>query len=141
MVMFYIGIDPGRASGGIAVIDLEGKLATTTPMPETEADVSAFLEDYAQIPSVILAMIEKVHPMPAAFVKDGEMRRQGISSTFKFGQNYGFLRGVLTALKIPFEDVPPVTWQRFCHCLTHGDKNISKARAQRLFPGIKITHK
>jgi hypothetical protein len=25
-------------------------------------------------------------------------------------------------------------------CLTKGDKNVSKARAQELFPALKITH-
>jgi hypothetical protein len=31
-------------------------------------------------------------------------------------------------------------WQKSLGCLTHGDKNVSKAAAQRLFPGMKITH-
>ena len=26
-------------------------------------------------------------------------------------------------------------------CLTKGDKNVSKRKAQELFPGLKITHK
>jgi hypothetical protein len=43
-------------------------------------------------------------------------------------------------LKIPFEEVSPVKWQKVMGCLSKGDKNVTKAAAQRLFPDIKITH-
>ena len=78
----------------------------------------------------IFAMLENVHSMP----------KQGVSSSFKFGQHFGFLRGILTAQGIPFELVTPQKWQKAMGCLTKGDKNISKAAAQRLFPRIKMTH-
>jgi len=65
---------------------------------------------------------------------------QGVASTFKFGMQYGTLKGILTALHIPFELIRPVDWQRALGCMTKGDKNISKAAAQRLFPDIKCTH-
>jgi Holliday junction resolvasome RuvABC endonuclease subunit len=68
------------------------------------------------------------------------MPRQGVSSTFKFGTSYGFLRGVLVALEVPFEAVTPAKWQRSMSCLTKGDKNVTKARAQELFPEVKVTH-
>ena len=46
----------------------------------------------------------------------------------------------MVALKIPFEYVTPLTWQRYLKCKTGGDKNISKQKAQELFPHLKITH-
>jgi crossover junction endodeoxyribonuclease RuvC len=69
------------------------------------------------------------------------MPKQGVSSTFKFGVNYGFLRGMLTAHKIPFEEVTPQKWQKAMGCLSKGNKNVTKAKAQQLFPNLKITHK
>ena len=78
----------------------------------------------------LFATIEAVHAFP----------KQGVSSTFKFGVNYGLLRGLMIAGAIPFEEVSPLKWQREMACLSKGDKNITKARAQQLFPGIKITH-
>jgi len=53
---------------------------------------------------------------------------------------YGTLKGILTALHIPFELIRPVDWQRALGCMTKGDKNISKTKAQQLFPDIKVTH-
>ena len=77
-----------------------------------------------------IAMIEKVHSMP----------KQGVKSSFTFGQGYGFLLGCLTALEIPFEYVTPQKWQRYLGCLSKGDKNVTKQKAQELFPHLEITH-
>ena len=105
-----IGIDPGK-SGGIAVYT-EG-LMQCWAMPETEADIAQLLRDYGMSGSFCL--LEKVHSMPG----------QGVKSMFTFGRGYGFLRGVLTAQRTPFDDVAPSTWQK----------------AQQLFPDLHITHK
>jgi len=75
-------------------------------------------------------MVERVHAFPGA----------GVTGMFTFGNFYGFLRGILTASGIPHEFVQPEKWQKAMGCLTRGDKNVSKAAAQRLFPKIKITH-
>ena len=66
---------------------------------------------------------------------------QGATGTFTFAQGYGFIRGVLITIGIPFEDVTPQAWQKTLGCLTRGDKNVSKAKAQQLFPQLpRITH-
>ena len=117
-----IGIDPGQ-SGGIAFI---GNEVTAYKMPETERDVYDLLEGYEGA----VVFLEKVHSMPG----------QGVASSFKFGRGYGFLRGVITALKYPLHDVTPIKWQRMLGCLTKGDKNVTKQKAQQLFPHIRITH-
>ena len=97
-------------------------------MPKTERDIAdLFVRDRYV---ALFATIELQHAFP----------KQGVSSTFKFGRNYGFLRGILIALSIPFEEVSPLKWQREMACLSKGDKNITKSRAQELFPSIKITH-
>jgi len=46
----------------------------------------------------------------------------------------------LTAAGIPFERVRPQVWQKELSCLTGGDKNVSKRRAQELFPHLKVIH-
>jgi hypothetical protein len=66
--------------------------------------------------------------------------RRGSVANFLVGYSYGFLRGLLIAFKIPFETVRPAKWQRALGCLSHGDKNVTKAKAQELFPSIKCTH-
>jgi hypothetical protein len=151
----YGGIDPG-ASGGIAFISATGQLLLARKMGETEHDTAALLEwPLAEFlhewPDSVLeeVTIEKVGVMPAVDWKSPacpvcNQRRtiRGANALGSFMQSYGFLRGLLTGLRIRFEEVPPQTWQRYMHCLTHGDKNISKAKAQQLFPnpGARITH-
>ena len=41
---------------------------------------------------------------------------------------------------IPFEERVPAVWQQIMGCRTKGDKNVSKARAQQLFPQLNVTH-
>lgn len=126
----FIGIDPGL-SGGIAVIFSDGSAPVVHKMPETERDVWDCINEWSGCNyATPRAAIEAVHAMP----------KQGVTSTFTFGKGYGALRMALTAAAIPFRDVTPRTWQKELGCLTGGDKNVSKAKAQQLFPSIKITH-
>lgn len=124
----WLGIDPG-ASGGIGVIADEGHYAIK--MPATMADLWEFLSQEAKsCDGQIFAVIERVHSMP----------KQGVASSFTFGEGYGALQMALTAAGIPFERVQPAKWQQVMACRTGGDKNVSKARAQELFPKLTITH-
>jgi len=130
--MIYIGIDPGM-SGGIAIIDDTGFLAATLVIKgSTEHDVADWLRDYSGSESLRpQAVIESVHSMP----------KQGVASSFKFGRSFGFLLGCLTCLKIPYTLATPQTWQKAMKCMTKGDKNVTKAAAQRLYPDfLHVTH-
>jgi hypothetical protein len=134
--MTIIGIDPGK-SGGIAWHD--GKRMRVEKMPETLLDLWYFVDiirrnEYAtpREPGShkCKAYIEQVHSSP----------QMGVKSAFTFGQGFGHLEMALTAAGIPFERVRPQAWQKAMQCLTKGDKNVSKRRAQELFPHLKITH-
>lgn len=124
-----IGIDPG-ISGGIAVF-VKGVRAEVHKMPQTDFDLFCLLiANSAPFEDGVYCFLEQVHSMPG----------QGVASSFKFGEGYGKLQMALTAIGIPYERVTPQKWQKALGCLTGGDKNISKARAQELFPYIKVTH-
>jgi hypothetical protein len=125
--LVYIGIDPGQ-SGSIAVVFPSGN-ATWIKLDSTDHDIADWLRDI-QVNYHGICCIERVSAMP----------KQGVSSTFKFGRSFGFLQGLLVAFQIPFELVTPQKWQGFMSCRTAGDKNVSKAAAQRLHPSLKITH-
>lgn len=122
--MLFMGVDPG-ASGGIAIVDHEGRLVFVTKMPDTERDIYQAISN-----DVDYTYIEKVHSFPG----------QGVSSTFKFGVSYGGLRMALIAAGLRFETVTPQRWQATLQCRTAGNKNITKRRAQELFPDMKVTH-
>lgn len=123
-----IGIDPGK-SGGIAYLSIGQELAYK--MPETERDIYDLIIKLSKLePNPKRIYIEKVHAMPG----------QGVTSMFSFGQNYGFLRACLIASEVPFEEIRPAQWQNLLGCKTKGNKNVTKSKAQQLFPDIKITH-
>ena len=64
----------------------------------------------------------------------------GVKSAFTFGEGFGWLCMALTAAGIPWRTVRPQAWQKELGCLTKGDKNVSKRKAQALFPELTITH-
>ncbi len=121
-----IGIDPGQ-SGGAVCIDVSGIIIWSAPFKDmTEHDIAELLKEFDHHEVII----ESVHSMP----------KQGVASSFSFGRSFGFLIGVLTGLAIPYMLVTPQKWQKAMGCLTHGDKNVSKAAAQRRWPMRKWTH-
>jgi len=128
--MIYIGIDPGQ-SGAIAFVSDEWieaiPFAKTTPRDISEVIHEVFKYEPDE---QMHAFIEQVNAMPG----------QGVSSTFKFGVNYGLWQGLLTACGVPFERVTPAKWQTAMRCRSGGDKNITKRAAQELFPDLKIIH-
>ena len=131
--MIYLGVDPGKSGAIVAIIDDDIVHARND---WTERDVSDWLSDVMApdedaLPQRVYATLEQVSAMP----------KQGVSSTFKFGQSYGFLRGLLIAHHIRFETVTPAKWQAAMKCRSGGDKNVTKARAQELFPDHKWTHR
>ena len=131
--MTTIGIDPGK-SGGIAWIT-DGK-PCVEKMPGSLRDLWDLICDITNHPRSTVdgrkykAYIEQVHSSP----------QMGVKSAFTFGNGFGHLEMALTAAGIPFERVRPQKWQQVMGCLTKGDKNVSKRRAQELFPSMKVTH-
>lgn len=130
-MMIIIGIDPGN-NGGIAWI--RNGETCVEKMPETLTDLWDLINDIGTMTSLARprwqAYIEEVHSSP----------QMGVKSAFTFGNGFGHLEMALTAAGIPFERVRPQAWQKAMGCLTKGDKNVSKRRAQELFPQLKITH-
>lgn len=130
--MTTIGIDVG-VNGGIAWIT-DGK-PCVEKMPDTLQDLWELLCDihtdmWQEKQPPIKAYIEQVASSP----------QMGVVSAFSFGRGYGNLEMALTAAGIPFDRVRPQEWQKHMKCMSKGDKNVTKRRAQELFPSLKITH-
>lgn len=132
-----IGIDPGL-SGGIAFIWKDCN-RDTYKMPATESDLYDLLNTASGFEGPVMAYVEKVNAGP----------KMGSSASFKFGQNVGAIRMACIAACIPLEYVSPQKWQKEFGLIVKGrglgqgdtdKKNRNKARAQELFPELKITH-
>lgn len=99
-----LGIDPGSSTGAVAIIK-DGVLSIHGINGKTEhqlEDVFAEVKFDVGLDTKLFAVIEKVSAMPG----------QGVSSMFKFGMNYGFLRACLVANHISFRDFIPRLWQK-----------------------------
>ena len=131
---YVIGIDPGKG-GGLAVVDIDTKeVVEVVAMPDTISDISAFVEKYKD---AVGAYIEIVHSMP----------KQGVSSTFTFGQYYGYVQMAVASHKIRCTEVLPSKWQKALGVSSKKGESYSshksrlKGRAQQLFPKAKTTLK
>jgi Holliday junction resolvasome RuvABC endonuclease subunit len=124
----WLGVDVG-INGGIAFIPEKGN-SWAIKMPDTLCDLWDAIDNIGFDFTYLHACLERVHSSP----------QMGVKSAFTFGQGFGHLEMALTAAKIPFTYVTPQKWQKELGCLTGGDKNVSKGRAQQLFPHIKCTH-
>lgn len=126
----FVGVDPGK-SGGLAALRPDNQIVIEK-MPPTEADILEWFQAQKACGLPMFAVIEKVNgyigkPQPG-------------SAMFTFGWGYGGLRMAMLACGIPFDEVTPQKWQKAMGCLTKGDKNVSKTKAQQLFPDQKVTH-
>lgn len=123
--MTYYGIDPG-IGGGIAMLDDTGLILGAIRMPPTARDVL----DACGLHVPARGFLEKVSASP----------QMGVTSAFTFGRGFGALEMALTAARMPFDEVTPQKWQAAMGCLSGGDKNVTKRRAQQLFPDQAMTH-
>ena len=117
----FLGFDPGR-DGSLAII---GPHLLPSAVAFDKAYYIRTLEEL--VPQFrMFAVVEHVGAMPG----------QGVTSCFSFGEAFGWLQGVLDAMKIPYELVRPQKWKKMFSCTS--DKNTSIAVAQRLFPGVDL---
>ena len=119
--MTAIGIDPGK-SGSLAYI-----------MDDGSVNVFQFDEG---LYNTALRGIADLGPSVCCLEHVGAMPGQGVTSMFTFGQNFGFIQGLLTAHGIPYELVRPQKWKREFGIT--GDKNSSIAVCKRLFPDVSL---
>ncbi len=122
--MLILGCDPGK-SGAIAVLAPDGSLdVVDMPVSGKDVDEAALALAVSRLVGIgpAHAFIEAVHAMP----------KQGVSSTFAFGQAYGALRGVLAGAGISRTLITPAVWKRAVKVGAH--KDAARARASELFP-------
>ena len=124
--MIWIGVDPG-AKGGYAVISKSEMGQAIFAYPWDDTFFVAEMQALSHTGNGIVAAVEKVGAMP----------HQGVSSMFSFGQSYGFIQGVLTALGIPYQLIPPRKWKAEFGLL-NTSKEDSVRVAKRLFPGVNL---
>ena len=131
--MLIIGIDPG-ISGSICFFQ-DGVIKDVVEMPtmiegkknkkqvngsQIYNEISKRVDHYGKDIRVI---IEQVSAMPG----------QGVTSMFNFGQSFGILKGICSAMQLPMFFVRPAKWKKYFN-LINSQKDASRTRAIEIFP-------
>ena len=130
--MKIVGIDPGF-SGALAVLD-GGEVVAVEDLPVQYVKNTSGKLRGEYVESRLVQLID-LHRISHVFLeKQGSMPDQSAQSTFSTGFGFGLIRGVLSALRIPYELVHPVTWKKAMLEGLGRNKSHSLAKARALFP-------
>ena len=134
--MFIIGIDPG-ISGAICFLE-DGKIIDVIEMPsmaegkKNKKQVNGnqlFNEIKSRLSGIneeeVRVVVEHVTAMPG----------QGVTSMFNFGQSFGVIKGICSAMQLPIYFVRPAKWKKYFN-LINTSKEASRSRAIEIFPKI-----
>jgi len=63
------------------------------------------------------------------------MPGQGVTSMFNFGQSFGVIKGICSAMQLPMYFVRPAKWKKYFN-LIKTEKEASRTKAIEIFPQI-----
>ena len=132
--MLIIGIDPG-ISGSICFFQ-DGKIIDVVEMPTmTEGKKNKKQVNGSQIFNEISEKIKKLDKENIKVVIEqvSAMPGQGVTSMFNFGQSFGILKGICSAMQLPMYFVRPAKWKKYFN-LINSEKDASRTRAIEIFP-------
>ena len=132
--MLIIGIDPG-ISGSICFLK-NGKIIDVIEMPTmTEGKKNKRQVNGSQIYNEILKRLNNAEHEEIRVVIEqvSAMPGQGVTSMFNFGQSFGILKGICSAMQLPMYFVRPSKWKKYFN-LINSEKDASRTRAIEIFP-------
>ena len=134
--MLIIGIDPG-ISGAICFFE-DGQVKEIIDMPvmadgkknkrqvngpQTYNEISTRINKFPK--KDIIVVIEQVSAMPG----------QGVTSMFNFGQSFGVLKGICSAMQLSMFFIRPAKWKKYFG-LIKTEKDASRTKVIEIFPYI-----
>ena len=132
--MLVIGIDPG-ISGSICFFH-EGKIIEVVEMPTmAEGKKNKKQVNGSQIFNEISKKIKKFDKKDIKVIIEqvSAMPGQGVTSMFNFGQSFGILKGICSAMQLPMYFVRPAKWKKYFN-LINSEKDASRTKAIEIFP-------
>ena len=132
--MLIIGIDPG-ISGSICFLE-DGKIHDVIEMPTmAEGKKNKRQVNGSQIYNEISTRVKNLDIKDIKVVVEqvSAMPGQGVTSMFNFGQSFGILKGICSAMQLPIYFVRPAKWKKYFN-LINSEKDASRTRAIEIFP-------
>ena len=136
--MLIIGIDPG-ISGAICFFQ-DGKILDVVEMPTmTDGKKNKKQVNGSQIYNEILKKIKNIDKKDIRVIIEqvSAMPGQGVTSMFNFGQSFGILKGMCSAMQLPMYFVRPAKWKKYFN-LINSEKDASRTKAIEIFPYFSI---
>ena len=132
--MIIFGIDPG-VSGAISILENK-KVIEVFDMPTmidgkknkkqvNGAQVTNIIKGKLNENKEVIVVVEHVNAMPG----------QGVTSMFNFGQSFGVIKGICSALSIPIYFVRPMKWKKHFN-LIKTNKDASRTKVIEVYPKI-----
>ena len=132
--MIICGIDPG-VSGAISILENK-KVIEIFDMPTmidgkknkrqvNGAQVVKIIRDQKYLDKEKIIIVEQVNAMPG----------QGVTSMFNFGQSFGVLKGICSAMQLSMFFVRPAKWKKYFG-LIKTEKDASRTKVIEIFPYI-----
>jgi len=132
--MLIFGIDPG-VSGAICALK-EGNITEIYEMPTmidgkknkkqvNGSQVTNIIKERLNNDKEIIVVVEHVNAMPG----------QGVTSMFNFGQSFGVIKGICSALSLPIYFVRPTKWKKHFN-LIKTNKDASRTKVIQVYPEI-----
>ena len=134
--MLIIGIDPG-ISGAICFFE-DGQIKEIIDMPvmadgkknkrqingpQVYNEISSRINKFSK--KDITVVIEQVSAMPG----------QGVTSMFNFGQSFGVIKGICSAMQLSMFFIRPAKWKKYFG-LIKTEKDASRTKVIEIFPYI-----
>tara|TARA_B100001057_G_scaffold214415_1_gene214768 strand:+ start:1553 stop:2047 length:495 start_codon:yes stop_codon:yes gene_type:complete len=132
--MLVIGIDPG-ISGSICFYQ-DGKIIDVIEMPTmTDGKKNKRQVNGSQIYNELKKIINNSenHDVRVIIEQVSAMPGQGVTSMFNFGQSFGILKGICSAMQLPMYFVRPAKWKKYFNLL-NSEKDASRTKAIEIFP-------
>ena len=136
--MLIIGLDPG-ISGSICFFQ-DGKIIDVVEMPTmTEGKKNKKQVNGSQIFNEISDRIKKLDKKDIKVIIEqvSAMPGQGVTSMFNFGQSFGILKGICSAMQLPMYFVRPAKWKKYFN-LINSEKDASRTKAIEIFPYFSV---
>ena len=134
--MLIIAIDPG-ITGSICFFE-NGKIIDLVEMPNmAEGKKNKKQVNGAQIYNEIFLKTKDLEKKDIKVVIEqvSAMPGQGVTSMFNFGQSFGALKGICSAMQLPMYFVRPAKWKKYFN-LINSEKDASRTKAIQIFPYI-----
>ena len=139
--MIIIGIDPG-ISGAISIVENKKILEVYDTPTMIDGKKNKKQINSAQLTNIIKERLNEDKEVVVVVEHVNAMPGQGVTSMFNFGQSFGVIKGICSALSLPIYFVRPTKWKKHFN-LIKTNKDASRTKVIEIYPEIssKISRK